>query len=124
MVFRDQDEKIHHIIIIRRGSFLFRLKSLILLSKFIYQMRNDSCSTHSGVDLLVEIGLLQLECPGVVLDLRICVVLDVHGCFLALGLSNSGVTVGLSKRIVVECWKRLNLMKFIRRGLLLILWLI
>ena len=62
--------------------------------------------TYGSVDLLVKVSLLQLEGPGVVLDLGVGVVLDVHGRLLALGLADAGVTVGLrgeERDYVVSC---------------------
>jgi hypothetical protein len=53
--------------------------------------------TYSSVDFLVKVCLLELESPGVVLNLGVSVVLDVHRSFLALGLADAGVAVSLKK---------------------------
>ena len=50
---------------------------------------------HRGIDFLVEVGLLKLECPGVVLNLGVGVVLHVHGGLFALSLAYASVTVCL-----------------------------
>ena len=69
---------------------------MISLSSSLYHCNSgNSPCTYGGVDLLVEVGLLQLERPRVVLDLGVGVVFDVHGRLLALGLADPGVTVGL-----------------------------
>ena len=52
-------------------------------------------TTYGSVDFFVEVGLLQLERPRIVLDLRVGVVLDVHGRLFALSLANSRVSISL-----------------------------
>ena len=53
--------------------------------------------TYSSIDFLVEVSFLELESSWVVLDLGVGVVLDVHGSFLALSFTNTGISVGLNK---------------------------
>ena len=67
----------------------------LLLDLCSLELIGQLCLGLCCVDLLVKVGLLQLEGPGVVLDLGVRVVLDVHGGLLALGLAYSGVSVGL-----------------------------
>ena len=52
-------------------------------------------TTHGSVDFFVEVGFLKLEGSGVVLDLGVGVVLDVHRGLLTLGLADTGISVGL-----------------------------
>lgn len=52
-------------------------------------------TTHGSVDFFVEVGFLKLEGSGVVLDLGVGVVLDVHRGLLALGLADTCISVGL-----------------------------
>jgi hypothetical protein len=61
--------------------------------------------THGSVDFLVEVGLLQLERPRVVLNLCVRVVLHVHGCLLAFGLTNTGVTISLKEKKLITTAK-------------------
>ena len=53
--------------------------------------------TYCSIDFLVEVSFLELESSWIVLDLGVGVVLDVHGSFLALCLTNTGISVGLNK---------------------------
>ena len=50
---------------------------------------------YGSVDFFVEVGFLKLEGSGVVLDLGVGVVLDVHRGLLALGLADTCISVGL-----------------------------
>ena len=64
-------------------------------AKIELQRVREAGITHGSVDFFVEVGFLKLEGSGVVLDLGVGVVLDVHRGLLALGLADTCISVGL-----------------------------